>query len=71
VANAQEIYAEMLAEAAALQAPDAAALARHIAGLLAHPRIARRIGEAALDYAARQSAALEAAMPTIEALIGA
>jgi 3-deoxy-D-manno-octulosonic-acid transferase len=68
VANAEEIYAEMLAEAAALVAKDADALARHLAGLLANPQIARRIGEAALDYAARQAAALDAALPLIEAL---
>jgi 3-deoxy-D-manno-octulosonic-acid transferase len=70
VANAQEIYAEMLAEAAAIRAADAGALARHLEGLLANPQIARRIGEAALDYAGRQSAALDEALPLIEALVG-
>jgi 3-deoxy-D-manno-octulosonic-acid transferase len=69
VANAAEIYAEMLAEAAAIRAEDAAALARHLTGLLANPRIARRIGEAALDYARRQAAALDDAMPLIESLL--
>jgi 3-deoxy-D-manno-octulosonic-acid transferase len=68
VANAQEVYDEMLAETAVIQASDAAALARHIGGLLTYPRIARRIGEAARDYADRQSAALDAALPSIEAL---
>jgi 3-deoxy-D-manno-octulosonic-acid transferase len=71
VANAQEIYAEMLAEAAAIQAADAGALARHLEGLLANPLIARRIGEAALDYAERQAAALDEALPLIEALVAA
>jgi 3-deoxy-D-manno-octulosonic-acid transferase len=69
VANAQELYDEMLAEAAAIQAADGAALARHVGGLLAHPQIARRIGEAALDYAERQNAALDAVLPLIEALV--
>ncbi|MGZ3377791.1 MAG: 3-deoxy-D-manno-octulosonic acid transferase, partial [Phenylobacterium sp.] len=44
VFNAREIYAEMYALAAAIEAADAAALARHISGLLANPVIARRIG---------------------------
>jgi len=70
VANAQELYAEMLAEAAAIQAGDAPALARHLRGLLANPQIVRRIGEAAQDYAARQNATLQAALPLIvEALV--
>ena len=41
----------MFAEVAAIEAADAAALARHLRGLLASPLIARRIGEAALAYA--------------------
>jgi 3-deoxy-D-manno-octulosonic-acid transferase len=69
VFNAREIYAEMLAEAAAIEAADAAALARHIRGLLANPVIARRIGEAASAYAARQGAALEQALALIEPLL--
>jgi 3-deoxy-D-manno-octulosonic-acid transferase len=68
VANAQELYDEMLAEAAVIQAVDVEALARHIAGLLTYPLIARRVGEAARDYADRQGAALDAALPLIEAL---
>jgi len=70
VANAQEIYAEMLAEAAAIQAKDAGALARHLAGLLANPPIVRRLGEAALAYAERQAAALDEALPLIAGLVG-
>jgi 3-deoxy-D-manno-octulosonic-acid transferase len=69
VANAQELYAEMLAEVAAIQAADTEALARHLRGLLANPQIAARIGEAALDYAYRQNATLEEALPLIEALV--
>jgi len=68
-ANAQEIFDEMLAEAAAIRARDDAALARHIEGLLAHPQIARRIGEAAQAYAQRQNATLAAALPLIESLV--
>lgn len=71
VFNAREIYAEMLAEAAAIEAADDAALARHIRGLLANPVIARRMGEAANAYAARQGAALDAAMALIEPLLPA
>jgi len=71
VFNAREIYAEMFALVAALEAEDGAALARHITGLLANPVIARRIGEAAADYAGRQGAALTAAMALIEPLLPA
>ncbi|CAN7206719.1 3-deoxy-D-manno-octulosonic acid transferase [Phenylobacterium sp. LjRoot219] len=71
VANAEALYAEMAAEAAVIPAADAAALARHIAGLLDQPQIAQRLGEAALDYARRQDAALDAALPLIDALVGA
>lgn len=62
VFNAQALYDEMIAEAAAIIADDAAALARHMAGLLTYPQIGRRMGEAALAYAARQGAALDAAL---------
>ncbi|HZZ70160.1 MAG TPA: 3-deoxy-D-manno-octulosonic acid transferase [Phenylobacterium sp.] len=71
VFNAREIYAEMLADTAAIEAFDAAALGRHLRGLLANPVIARRIGEAAQDYAGRQGAALTAAMALIEPLLPA
>jgi 3-deoxy-D-manno-octulosonic-acid transferase len=71
VFNARDIYAAMFAEAAAIEAADAAALSRHIASLLANPVIARRLGEAAADYAARQGAALTAAMTLIEPLLPA
>jgi 3-deoxy-D-manno-octulosonic-acid transferase len=69
--NARDIYAEMFAEAAAIEAADGAALTRHLRGLLANPVIARRIGEAAAAYAGRQGAALEAALALIEPLLPA
>jgi 3-deoxy-D-manno-octulosonic-acid transferase len=71
VFNARDVYAEMFDEAAAIEAEDADALARHIRGLLAYPMIARRTGEAALAYANRQGAALQAAMALLEPLLPA
>lgn len=71
VFNAAEVYAEMFAEVAALEAADGAALARHLRGLLTYPRIARRIGEAALSYADRQGEALDAALDLLEPLMPA
>jgi 3-deoxy-D-manno-octulosonic-acid transferase len=71
VFNAREIYAQMFAEAAAIEAADVVALARHLRGLLDNPTIARRIGEAAATYAARQGRALDAAMALIEPLLPA
>jgi 3-deoxy-D-manno-octulosonic-acid transferase len=69
VFNAAELYGEMFAEGAAIRAADGAALARHIAGLIAYPAIAARCGEAAMAYADRQGRALDEAMPQIEALV--
>lgn len=66
VANQREVYAEMLAEAAAIEAKDAAALTRHIAGLLTYPSIRQRVGEAALAFADRQGAELTAALALLE-----
>ena len=71
VFNAQEVYDEMFAEVAALEAADGAALARHLRGLLAHPQTARRIGEAALTYAERQGAAFDRALALLEPLLPA
>jgi 3-deoxy-D-manno-octulosonic-acid transferase len=71
VFNAREVYDELFAEAAALEAADSAALARHLKGLLDHPMIARRIGEAALTYAERQGAALDAALADLAPLLPA
>jgi len=67
--NAREVYDEMFAEGAAIEAADPAALARHLKGLLDNPMIARRIGEAALSYAERQGAALDAALARLEPLL--
>lgn len=67
--NAAETYAELQAEAAAIEAADGAALARHLRGLLDNPRIARRMGEAALAYANRQGAALMQAVRLLEPLL--
>jgi len=55
-------------EAATIEAADGAALARHIRGLLDNPMIALH-RRAAKAYAARQGAALEAAMALIEPLL--
>ena len=61
----------MLADAAAIEAADATALARHIRGLLENPVIASRIGEAAQDFAGRQAQALDDAMALILPLLPA
>lgn len=71
VSNAAEPYADLFAEAAAIEAADAEALSRHLRGLLDNPAIARRIGEAALRYANRQSAALDDALDRLEPLLPA
>ena len=69
--NARDVYAEMFAEVAAIEAADPQALARHLGGLTDNPMIARRIGEAALAYANRQGAALDAAIALIAPLLPA
>lgn len=69
VFNARSLFEEMFADAAAIPAADEAALARHMAGLLTYPHIARRMGEAALAYAGRQGAALEAALDRLAPLV--
>jgi len=69
--NAADVYAAMFAEAAAIEAADSAALARHIRGLLDYPLIARRMGEAALGFAGRQGEALDRAMALLEPLLPA
>ena len=68
--NAADVYAELFAEAAAIEAADAAALTLHIRGLLDNPTIARRMGEAALAYANRQGT-LDEAMARLEPLLPA
>lgn len=69
--NAADVYADLFAEACAIEAADAPALARHIRGLLDYPAIARRMGEAALAYAQRQGAALDEAMARLAPLLPA
>lgn len=69
--NAADAYAELFVEAAAIEATDGAALARHVRGLLDHPEIARRMGEAARGYADRQGAALDQALRLLEPLLPA
>ena len=69
--NAAEVYADLFAYAAAIQAKDAPDLTRHLRGLLDNPAIARRMGEAALGYAERQAAGLGAALVALEPLLPA
>jgi len=69
--NAREIYDEMFALVAALEAADEPALARHLAVLMTYPHIARRVGEAGIGYAERQGAALQTALDRIEPLLPA
>ena len=71
VDNAAGIYTDLYVDAAAIEAADASALARHVRGLLVNPVIARRIGAAARGYAGRQGTALEAAMGLIQPLLPA
>jgi 3-deoxy-D-manno-octulosonic-acid transferase len=69
--NARGIYDAMFLEVAALEARDAANLARHLRGLLDNPMIARRLGEAALSFAERQGAALGEALAHLTPLLPA
>ncbi|WP_421934557.1 3-deoxy-D-manno-octulosonic acid transferase [Phenylobacterium sp.] len=69
--NATALYADLLALAAAIEAPDATTLARHLRGLADYPRIGQRMGEAALAYAESQEGALDRAMTLLEPLLPA
>lgn len=71
VFNAQATYEAMFDEVASIPAVDEAALARHIAGLIDYPHIARRIGQAALAHAGRQGQALNRALDLILPLVPA
>lgn len=64
--NADELYDEMLSWVACLRAEDTPDLARHLKGLITYNIVRRQISDAALDYAARQGAALDAAMALLE-----
>jgi len=68
--NFRDVYADMLVGGpAALQAGTEAELTRLMHELLAEPARARRIGEAARDYAATKSAALDDAWSELEPLL--
>lgn len=67
--NATALYADLFADAAAIEAADSAALARHLKGLNDYPHIGRRMGEAALACAQRQGGALDQAMALLEPLL--
>ena len=69
VFNAPETYEAMFDEVAALCAPDAETLARHVGGLIDNPMIARRLGEAALAHAVRDGAALGQALDLLAPLL--
>lgn len=69
--NAAEVYADLFAHTAAIEAADAATLARHLRGLLDNPVIARRIGEAALAFAESQGQAMDAALAALDPLLPA
>ena len=69
--NAQDVYAAMFSEVCAIEARDGPTLSRHVQGLLDNPAIARRMGEAALDFAARQGSALDQALSLLDPLLRA
>ncbi len=69
--NAQAIYDAMFDRAAALSAADSAELRRHLMGLFAYPDIRRRIGQAGLDFAQAQGAALQTALVALAPLMPA
>ncbi|HMO42981.1 MAG TPA: 3-deoxy-D-manno-octulosonic acid transferase [Phenylobacterium sp.] len=69
VFNAQSLYDQLFEACAVLFARDGADLARHMAGLLDNPVIARRMGEAAQAVARRGDAALERALEHIWPLL--
>lgn len=71
VFNAAELYADLFERVGAIRVADEEALARDLHGLLQNPMIARRIGEAALDYAEAQSAALDEALTLLKPLLPA
>lgn len=71
VFNAAELYADLFERVGAIRVADEDALARDLRGLLQHPMIARRIGEAALDYAEAQGAGLEQALMLLKPMLPA
>jgi 3-deoxy-D-manno-octulosonic-acid transferase len=71
VFNAAAIYEAMFDRVAALTAADAGELRRHLKGLIAYPDIRARVGEAGLDFAQAQGAALDAALDHLAPLLPA
>jgi 3-deoxy-D-manno-octulosonic-acid transferase len=69
IANSADVYGEMFDEACALIARDGPDLRRKLAGLLGQPALRRRMGEAALGYAARQGESLSAALDDLTPLL--
>ncbi len=69
--NAAAIYEAMFDRVAALPAADGIELRRHLTGLLAYPDLRRQVGEAGLDFAEAQGAALQAALALLEPLLPA
>ena len=69
IANSADVYGEMLDEACALIAGDGADLRRKLEGLLGQAGLRRRMGEAALGYAARQGESLSAALDDLAPLL--
>lgn len=67
--NSRELYDEMFAWAAAIEARDETALVRHLRGLMENPQVARRMGEAGLAYADSQGQALGQALDLLEPLL--
>lgn len=69
--NSADVYAEMFAEGAAVEAADEAALAGRLRTLLDDAQARARMDAAALAYARREGEALEAALGLIEPLLPA
>lgn len=69
--NAVSLYADLFAQAAAIEAADSTQLARHLRGLGTYPHIGRRMGEAALAYADGQGGALDQALALLDPLLPA
>ena len=69
--NAAAIYEAMFDRVAAIPAADGAELRRHLTGLLAYPDTRRQVGEAGLDFAEAQGAALHTALALLRPLLPA
>lgn len=69
IANAEDIYGEMLDEACAIVARDGPDLRRKLEGLLADPVLRRRMSEAALGYIDLQGESLSSALNALAPLL--